>query len=70
MYWIKHYVTCGRSVVFTGYSTNKTGRPAITEILLKVALETITITLNQAAKTTISFCGTNLCVKNSEGLVN
>ena len=40
---IQHYVislsvTCGRSVVFSGYSTN------IAEILLKVALSTINIT--------------------------
>jgi hypothetical protein len=54
MYWIKLYVTCGRSVVFTRYSTNKTDRPAITEILLKVAVETITITLNLATKTTLT----------------
>jgi hypothetical protein len=35
-------VTCGRSVVF---STNKTDRQDITCILLKVALNTITLTL-------------------------
>jgi hypothetical protein len=39
-------VTCDRSVVFFGYSvvssTNKTNRHDITEILLKVALNTIT----------------------------
>jgi len=37
-------VTCDRSVVFSGYSfssTNKTDRYDITEILLKVALNTI-----------------------------
>ncbi len=34
-------VTCGRSVVFTGYS-NKTYCYNITEVLLKVALYTIT----------------------------
>jgi hypothetical protein len=35
-------VTCDRSVVFYGYSsTNKTDRHDITEILLKVALNTI-----------------------------
>jgi hypothetical protein len=37
-------VTCGRSVVFYRYSTNKTDRHYITEILLKVALNTITLT--------------------------
>ena len=47
MYSIQHYVislsvTCGRSVVFSGYSvTNKTDRQEITEILLKVALNII-----------------------------
>ena len=35
-------MTCGRSVVF---STNKTDRHDINEILLKVALNTITVTL-------------------------
>jgi hypothetical protein len=34
-------LTCGRSVVFSGSSTNKTDRHDITEILLKVALNTI-----------------------------
>jgi hypothetical protein len=37
-------VTCGRSVVFSGYSgssTNKNDSHDITEILLKVLLETI-----------------------------
>ena len=39
---VQHYVTCGRSVVFiSGSSTNKTDRHDITEILLKVALNTI-----------------------------
>jgi hypothetical protein len=39
-------VTCGRSVVFCGYSSKnkKTGRPNITEIILKVASITITLT--------------------------
>jgi len=39
-------VTCGRSLVFSGYSvssTHKTDRHDITEILLKVALNTITL---------------------------
>jgi hypothetical protein len=38
-------VTCGRSVVFSGYSvssTNKNDRHDIAEIILKVALNTIT----------------------------
>jgi len=34
-------VTCGRSVVFSGYFINKADRHGITEILLKVALNTI-----------------------------
>jgi len=34
-------VTCDRSVVLSRYSTNKTGRHNITEILLKVALNSI-----------------------------
>jgi hypothetical protein len=38
-------VTCGRSVVFSGYSTNKTDHHDIAEILLKVALNTMTLTL-------------------------
>jgi hypothetical protein len=47
-------VTCGRSVVFSGYSGflhQKTDRHDIAEILLKVALKTIS--LNQ----TIKYCG-------------
>jgi len=43
--WQSLSVICDRSVVFTGYSTNKTDRHDITEILLKVALNTITIIL-------------------------
>ena len=47
VYSIQHYVTCGRSVVFSGYSRFphqwKWTRD-ITEILLKVALNTITLT--------------------------
>jgi hypothetical protein len=44
-------VTCSRSVVFSGYSTNKTDCHEITEILLKVALNTIThpITLSPSS---------------------
>ena len=41
--WYSLLVTCDRSVIFSGYSTNKTYRHDITEILLKVALNTITI---------------------------
>ena len=40
-------MTCGRSVVFSGYSgflPNKTDRHDITDIVLKVALSTIAIT--------------------------
>ena len=37
----------GRSVVSPGTSTNKTDCQDITEILLKVALDTITLTLNK-----------------------
>ena len=47
VYVINLSVTCGRSVVFSGYSTNKTDRHDINEILVKVALNTI----NQAIKT-------------------
>ena len=46
MYWIHSVsVTCDKTVVFPGptvSSTNKTDRPDITEILLKVALNTTT----------------------------
>ena len=42
---------CGRSVVFSRYSTNKTDRHNITEILLKVAFNTTTLSLY---KTTLS----------------
>jgi hypothetical protein len=38
-------VTCDRSEVFSVYSTNKTDRHDITEILLRAALNTITLTL-------------------------
>jgi hypothetical protein len=44
VYSIQHYVTCDRSVFFSGYlvsSTNKTDHHDITEILLKVSLNTI-----------------------------
>ena len=41
--WYKNSVTCGRSVVS---STNKTNRHDITEILLEVSLNTITLTLH------------------------
>ena len=34
-------MTCVRSVVFSGFATNKTDRRDITEILLKAALNTI-----------------------------
>jgi hypothetical protein len=34
-------VTCGKSVVFSGYSTNKTGHHDKTEILLKIRLKHI-----------------------------
>jgi hypothetical protein len=39
---IEFSVTCGRSVVFSGFLTNKTDRHDITEILLKMALNIIT----------------------------
>jgi len=42
--WKSLSVICDRSVVFSGY-TNKTYHHDITEILLKVALNTITLTL-------------------------
>jgi len=50
-YSIQHYViflsvTCGKSSVFSAFSwNNKTDRHDIAEILLKVALNTITLTL-------------------------
>jgi len=52
VYSVQHYVkgfsvTCGRFVLFSRYSvssTNKTDHHDITEILLKVALNTITLT--------------------------
>ena len=43
--WKSLLVTCGRSVVFSESSTNKTDHHNITEILLKVALNTIALTL-------------------------
>ena len=46
---IQHYVimfvTGDRWVFFSDYSNNKTDRPDITEILLKVAINSITLTL-------------------------
>jgi len=44
-------VTCGRLLIFSGYSgfissINKYDRTYVTEILLKVALNTITLTIN------------------------
>jgi hypothetical protein len=39
--WYSLSVTCGRSVVFSLYSTNKTDSNDITDILLKMALSTI-----------------------------
>jgi hypothetical protein len=42
-HFINLSVTCGSSVVFSGFPpTNKTDRHDITEILLKVVLNTIT----------------------------
>jgi hypothetical protein len=46
-YVVKLAVTCGRLVVFSGdsdYSTNITDHYEITEILLKVALNTANLT--------------------------
>jgi hypothetical protein len=43
--WWSLSVTCGRSVVFRVSSTNKTDCHDITEILLKVVLITITLTI-------------------------
>jgi hypothetical protein len=39
-------VTCGISVAFTGYSTNKSDSHHIAELLLNVELNTITHNLN------------------------
>ena len=44
-YVIKLSVTCDGSVVFSGHSPNKTGRHDITEIMLKVVLNTMTLTI-------------------------
>ena len=51
VYSMQHYVislsvTCGMSEVFSGFF-NKTDRHDITEILLKVALNTITLIFKQ-----------------------
>ena len=46
LYVIELSVTCGRSVVFSGYSvcsTNKTDHHDIDELLFKVALDTTTL---------------------------
>jgi hypothetical protein len=39
--WYSLSVTCDRSVVYSGYSTNKTNRHDISKILMKVAVNTI-----------------------------
>jgi hypothetical protein len=56
VYSIKHLsVTCNRSVVFSGYSgfsTNKTDCHNITEILLKVVLNTINLNLDDTVTVT------------------
>ena len=44
--WSSLSVTRGRSVVFSGYSTNKTDGHDIAEILLKVTLNTIAMNIN------------------------
>ena len=49
-------VTCDRSVVFSVSSTNKTDCHDITEIWLKVALNTIKQTNKQVLKKTLSWC--------------
>ena len=46
VYSIQHYVTCDRSVVFSGYSVSSTIKPDrhrhdITQVLLKMVLSTI-----------------------------
>ena len=55
-------MTCDRSVVFSGYSgfsTNRTDRYDIAEILLKVALNTITLTKLMTGDHLLSHFGTN-----------
>ena len=42
--WLSFSVTCDMSVDFSSSSTNKTDRHDITEILLKVAINTTTLT--------------------------
>jgi hypothetical protein len=57
--WSSLSVTCGRSVVFSGSPvsfTNKTDRHDITEILLKVALNTIKQTHNYVIFSNILYC--------------
>jgi hypothetical protein len=46
VYSIQLYMTCDRTVVFSRYSTNETDCHDITEILLKVALNTIQKPIN------------------------
>ena len=48
--WLNLSVTCDRSVVFSGSYTNKTDHHDIIEILLKVAFNTIIITLTHIKK--------------------
>ena len=43
--WSSLSVTCDRSMIFSWHSTNKIDHHNITEILLKVALNTMTLTL-------------------------
>jgi hypothetical protein len=62
VFWLRPWklsVTCGRSVVFSGSSTNKTDRHNITETLLKVALNTIKPT-NQPLKVHKCICNLKL----------
>ena len=60
--WYSLLVTCGRSVVFSGIPvspTNKTDSQDVTAILLKVALNNITLTLN-LAKPFILYSGSSV----------
>jgi hypothetical protein len=54
-------VTCGRAVVFSVYSTNKTDCHDITEILLKVAVNAINQPLSAYTKVYNVFIASIYC---------
>jgi hypothetical protein len=76
VYPLQHYMiklvndlrqVCGFLGVLRLSSTNKTDRHDITEILLKVALNTITLTLTSVYKITYTYCSSIL---HKRGLVH